>query len=97
MLDVIFHPSERRSGKINELMGPFKDQAAVEEEHEGPSLHDAIDELEEDDEDDYQPSNREEPIPTDLPILDLPPTPLPSPNGRNDNSAENIDRESKMR
>ena len=97
MLDVIFHPSERRSSKINELMGPFKDQAAVEEEHEGPSLHDTIDELEEDDEDDYQPSNREEPILTDLPILDLPPTPLPSLNGRNDNSAENIDRESTMR
>jgi hypothetical protein len=94
MLNVILHPSERRPAQINDLMGPFKDQAAVKEDGEGQSLPDVMDESEVSDDDEYQPSNREDPMGTELPILDLPPTPLPSPNGRYANSVENIDRES---
>jgi hypothetical protein len=53
MLNVIFHPSEWWSAQINEWMGPFKDQAAVEEEDNGLSFPDTIDESEEGDDDNY--------------------------------------------
>ena len=71
-------------------MRPLED---IEEEEEGPSLHEANDDWEGGNDDDYEPSDKDEPISTNLPRLDSPPTRLHSSDNVNENSAENIDRE----
>jgi hypothetical protein len=65
---------------------PLQEQGAVQNEEAEESVHEAND-------DDYEPSDRDEPIPTNLPRLDSPPTRLESSDNVNENSAENIDRE----
>lgn len=74
-------------------MQSLKDQGPVEEEGEGVSLHDANDDSEEGNDDDYEPSDRDEPIPTNLPTLDSPLARHASADHMNANSAENLDRE----
>ena len=90
---LFIHQSKRRPAQINELMLPFEDQDAVEEEAERASLHKPNDELEEGNDDDYEPSDRDEPVFTRLPRLDSPPTCLHSSDNINEPSAESMDRE----
>jgi len=78
---------------MNAFIKLLEDQGAVEEEEEGLPLREPDDESEEGNDDDYEPSDRDEPISTNLPALDSPPMRLDSADNVNANSAENIDRE----